>query len=138
MQIVVKKYLETHKTKQIIWRNKWCNIWRSIFDKLERLAFLSKSNQLFVRNSSRRSSRRSSSIIENVKAVSCDAGIVTAKNNLPGKACYILTFSFRWNLNNWPRPPTLTQPRNKSLCPQKLWGFTIAGLGYFCPKSVCI
>lgn len=36
------------------------------------------------RNSSRRSSRRSSSIIENVKAVSCDAGIVTAKNNLPG------------------------------------------------------
>jgi len=36
------------------------------------------------RSSSRRSSRRSSSIIENVKAVSCDAGIVTAKNNLSG------------------------------------------------------
>ena len=33
----LKKYLETHKTKQIIWRNKWRNIWRSIFDEVERL-----------------------------------------------------------------------------------------------------
>ena len=29
----LKKNLETHKTKQIIWRN----IWRSIFDRVERL-----------------------------------------------------------------------------------------------------
>ena len=32
----LKRYLET---KQIIWRNNWCNIWRSIFDKVERLSF---------------------------------------------------------------------------------------------------
>ena len=32
-------YLETHKTKQIIWWNEWSNIWRSIFDGVERLSY---------------------------------------------------------------------------------------------------
>ena len=33
----LKKHLETHKTKQIIWRNNWHNIWQSILDGEERL-----------------------------------------------------------------------------------------------------
>ena len=37
-----KKYLETHKAKQIIWRNKWCNIWRSICYRVKKFRFQCK------------------------------------------------------------------------------------------------
>ena len=35
-----KIHLETQNIRTIFWRNNWHNIWRSIFDKVERLAFL--------------------------------------------------------------------------------------------------